>query len=132
MTSVRELLNQIKSKSDLDNVLKIHGPNYQDSEGNSFLHEFARNGNVELMVHLFYIEGMEKCDVNIKDNKQRTALFDALNEEIVEILLIQRIDYVSSDSQGKKAEEVNEYVNFVIKQKCNETKKRIMLNILGR
>ncbi len=129
MNPVEVIFTDIKTKIDLDDVIKIYGLNYQDEYGNSFLHHFARKGNIELLVYLFDKKHIEKCDINLKDNNQRTALFDALNEEIVEFLLLQRIDYEAKDIQGKKAEEVNGFVNFIINQKCNELKKKIMKNL---
>ncbi len=130
--SVKEILIGVKTKVDLDNILKIYSINYQDQTGNSFLHEFSRTGNIELLVYLFDNRRIEKCNIIMKDNNKRTALFDALNEEIAEFLLLQRIDYECKDSQGKKAEEVNSFVNFIINQRCNEMKKKIMKNLFRK
>ncbi len=129
---IKEILVGVKTKVDLDNTIKIYGLNYQDQTGNSFLHEFSRIGNIELLVYLFSNKQTEKYNINIKDNNGRTALFDALNEEIAEYLLVQSIDYGCKDNQGKKAEEVNGYVNFIINQRCNEIKKKIMKNLFRR
>jgi ankyrin repeat protein len=130
--SIKEILSEVKTKVDLDNILKVYSLNYQDQTGDSFLHEFSRTGNMELLVYLFDNKQVEKCNVNIKDKNGRTALFDAMNEEIAEFLLVRRIDYQCKDNQGKKAEEVNEYANFIINQKCNETKKKILKSVFRR
>ena len=71
----------------------------------------------------------EKFEINIKNKLGRTALFDALNEEIVEILLLHKIDYNCKDNDGKIAEQVNSCVKYVINQRCNNTKKRILKNL---
>jgi len=123
---MNQLLTTVKTKKDLDNVINEYGLNYQDTEGESYLHEFSRTGQIELIAYLFDRNRKERYNVNLKNNTERTALFYALNEEIAEFLLFQRIDYKCKDNQGKMAEEVNEYVNYVVNQKCNETKKNLM------
>ena len=130
MTNVVEyLLTSVKTKLDLDNVINLHGLNYQDSHGESYLHELSRKGNLELVVYLFDRKRTEKYNINLKNNLGRTALFDVLNEEIAEFLLLHQIDYKHKDNQGKMAEEVNDYVNFCVNQKCNDTKKRILKSV---
>lgn len=127
--SVSDILKDVKTKEDLDNIINVYGLNYQDQQGDSFLHHFSKTGKIELMVHLFK---KDQFNVNLKNNLGRTALFEALNEEIVEFLLICRIDYQSKDNEGKKAEEVNSFVNFIVNQKCNEIKKKLMRTFMGQ
>jgi hypothetical protein len=132
---ISTLLKSVKTPIDLDNVINVCGLNYQDLIGESFLHELSRIGKIELITHMLSrdhkIRYKEHYNVNVKNNLGRTALFDALNEEIVEFLLLYRIDYKCKDLQGKTADQVNEYVNFIINQKCNETKKKIISRLLG-
>jgi ankyrin repeat protein len=120
------LLANVSTKADLDNIITKYGLNYQDSEGESVLHELSRTGKLELVCYLFDRNRTERCNVNIKNNRGQTALYEALNEDICEFLLLQRIDYKSKDLQGKLAEDVNSYANFIINQKCNELKKRVL------
>jgi len=124
--SVSELLKDIKTKEDLDKIVFNYGLNYQDSSGQSFLHELARLGNIDLIDHLFKLKIDDKIDVDCKDNQQRTALFYALNEDISLILLYYKIDYKSKDITGKTAMDVNPFVNYVVNQRCNNSKKKIL------
>ena len=119
----------IRTKEDLDNIINEYGVNYQDLEGDSFLHQFARSGQTQLIIYLLDRNQKEKFEINIKNKLGRTALFDALNEEIVEILLLHKIDYNCKDNDGKIAEQVNSCVKYVINQRCNNTKKRILKNL---
>lgn len=111
------------TKLDLDNAIIKDGLNYQDSEGNTFLHNLARDGKVGLIVYLLR---KRDYDINTVNNLGRTALFDAFNEETVEILLLHRINYKLKDNEGNTADEINSYVNYILNQKCNETKRKIM------
>lgn len=123
-------MNQLLTKSDLDIFIDKNGLNYQDPEGESILHELARTGKIELIAYLFDRNRTIRYDVNIKNKRGQTALYEALNEDICEFLLLHGIDYKSPDNNGKLAEELNGSVNFIINEKCNGTKKRI-LKILG-
>jgi len=124
--NIKDIIKDVVTKTDLDNIINKYGLNYQDSEGESYLHEFARTGQTELLCYLFDRKRTERYNINLKNNLGRTALYDAMNEEICEFLLMQRIDYKSKDNEGKLAEEVNTYANFIINQKCNEIKKKIL------
>jgi ankyrin repeat protein len=119
-------MDAIITKIDLDNIINEHGLNYQNSEGNSYVHHFARTGNTKLLMYLFSKSGV---NINIKNNIGRTALYYSLNENIVELLILHKINYKSKDNEDKLAEEVNGYVNFMINQKCNETKKKLLRNL---
>ena len=123
------ILKDTKTKEDLDNIIELYGINYQDQEGNGFLHYFSKTGKIDLLSHLVK---KEKFNVNLKNNFGRTALYEALNEDTVEFLLKYRIDHRSLDYEKKRAEEVNQFVNFIMKKKCNETKKKIMNTFMGQ
>lgn len=128
--SAKDLTKDLtKDLADLDHIINKYGLNYQDSEGESYLHEFARTGRTDLLYYLFDRERIKRTglyNVNLKNKLGRTALYYALNEEICEFLILQRIDYKSKDNEGKLAEEVNDYANFIINQNCSETRKKLL------
>lgn len=115
----------ICNENDLYDLIKKNGINYQYSEGNTILHNLSKIGNMKLLNYLFEYKD-DKINVNIKNNMGRTALYYSLNEEIVEFLLSKNINYFLKDNNGKYAHEINEYVNYVANQKCNNTKKNIL------
>jgi len=43
----------IETKVDLDNIINTYGLNYQDLDGESILHYFAKHGKIELIAYLF-------------------------------------------------------------------------------
>lgn len=127
MVYMADILNGVKTIEDLDDIITKYGLNYQDSNGRSYLHEFSKTGQVKLICHLL---NNINYDVNNQDKNGKTALFESFNEEIVELLLVYRIDYKLKDMHGKTAREDNQYVKFVIDNKCSKIKDRL-LNSIG-
>lgn len=123
---IEEILIDVRTKEQLDNIISLYGLNYQDSQGDSILHELSKKGQISLIAHLFDRSRKQKMDINLKNVKQRTALYQAFDEDTVDILLLHKIDYQSKDLNNQTAMDVNPYVNFIVNQRCNQTKKRLL------
>jgi len=91
------------------------------------LHTQALEGKLSLITKLL----QNGYKINTKDHLGRTALFYALNEEVALLLLHYKIDWKIRDIDGKTASDINPYVNYVVNQRCNESKKNILKFLTG-
>lgn len=111
----------VKLYPTVEEALLKYGIDYQDSKGFTFLHHYALVGKVGQINKLLAAGSF----IDILDNEGRTALYYSHNEEIAEFLLKRHICYKSIDNHGETADEHNEYVNYIVHNKCKDRFKKI-------
>ena len=65
---MESILNKVITTQDLDHVITTYTLNYQDTLGNSILHELARTGKIKLLAYLLD----RKNNYNINKTKKET------------------------------------------------------------